>query len=166
MALFEGLIIAVEEFVNVWGLLGAFLIAVSESFIFPVPTAVFIAPMTAFGIDPLVITVVATIGSVIGAVIGYFLGKHLGHPIAVRLFKERRVAKVEVWFKKWGAWAVFLAAFTPIPFKVFTWCGGIFEMRLKPFILAAIAGRFLQFFIAAYVGSLLGPTFLVWFGGI
>jgi len=162
MALFTGLIIAVEEFVEVWGLLGVFLIAVTESFIFPVPTAPFVSGMTTFGIDPLAITLLVTFGSVLGAVIGYFLGKRLGHPIAVRLFKEKRVSRVEQWFKKWGAWAVFLAAFTPIPFKVFTWCAGIFEMRLRPFVIAATAGRLLQFFLAAYVGSLLGPTFIAW----
>lgn len=166
MALFTGLILDLEGFVETWGLLGAFVIAVTESFIFPVPTATIIAPMTAFGIDPLAITLIATAGSVVGAVIGYFLGKKLGRPIASRLFKEKHVARVESWFKRWGAWAVFLAAFTPLPFKVFTWFGGIFGMKLRPFIIAATAGRLLQFFIAAYVGSLLGPSLLVWFGGI
>src|SRR3989339_844267 len=79
--------------------------------------------------------------------------------VSIRLFKQHRVDKVKKWFDKWGAWAVFIAAFTPIPFKVFTWCGGIFKIKLKYFILASIAGRFLQFFIAAYVGNLLGPSF-------
>ena len=166
MAIFTGLLAATEGFVDSFGLLGAFLIAVSESFIFPIPPATFIAPMAAFGINPLTIALLATFGSVLGAVIGYFLGKRLGHPVATRLFKEHRVAKVESWFKRWGAWAIFLAAFTPIPFKVFTWCGGIFKMKMKPFLAAAIAGRLLQFLIAAYIGSLFGPTLLVWFGGI
>ena len=166
MALFTGLIIAVEGFVEAWGVMGVFLIAITESFIFPVPTAPFVSGMTTFGIDPLLMTIISTVGSVIGAVIGYFLGKKLGHPIAVRLFKEKRVNKVEAWFKKWGAWAVFLAAFTPIPFKVFTWCGGIFEMKFKKFLIAAILGRLIQFAIAAYVGSLFGPALLIWFGGI
>lgn len=166
MAIFEGLLAATEMFVEVWGLPGAFLIAVTESFIFPVPTATFIAPMTAFGVNPLLLALLATAGSVLGAVIGYYLGKRLGHPVAIRLFKEHRVQKVEKWFKRWGAGAVFLAAFTPIPFKVFTWSGGIFEMRMKPFLIAAIAGRFLQFMIAAYVGSLFGPSILAWFSTI
>lgn len=166
MAIFTGLIIAAESFVETWGLLGAFLVAVTESFIFPVPTATIIAPMTALGMDPFSITIISTIGSVIGAIIGYILGKRLGRPIAIRLFKQKRVDKVEHWFNKWGAWAIFFAAFTPIPFKVFTWCGGIFNVNFKHFLIASIAGRFLQFFIAAYVGSLLGPSFLALFSGI
>ena len=160
------MIIAVEGFVEAWGLLGAFIIAVTESFIFPIPTSTIIAPMTTFGMDPLAITLIATIGSVIGALIGYYLGKRLGRPVAVRLFKKSRVDKVESWFQRWGAWAVFIAAFTPIPFKVITWCGGIFDMRLKSFLVAAIVGRFIQFAIAAYVGSIFGPAILVWLGGV
>ncbi len=166
MALFTGLILAVEGFVESWGLFGAFLIAVTESFIFPVPTVTFLAPMAALGMDPLAVTLVATVGSVFGALVGYFLGKRLGRPAANRLFKEKHVLRVENWFKKWGSGAIFLAAFTPIPFKVFTWCGGIFRMRKKTFLLAAIAGRFLQFALFTYAGSIFGPEVLAWLGGI
>ena len=166
MGIFTGMIVAVEAFVETAGLSGAFLIAILESFIFPVPTATIIAPMAGFGIDPLVITLVATTGSIIGAVIGYALGKHFGRPVADRLFKKKHMDRVERWFGKWGAWAILIAAFTPLPFKVFTWCGGIFKVKFRSFLLASIVGRFLQFAIAAYVGSLLGPGILEWFSGI
>ncbi len=166
MGVFTGLILSVEAFVATWGLLGTFIVSMLESFIFPIPTAAIIAPMTALGVDPLTITIVATAGSVMGAVIGYYIGRHLGRPIAVKLFKKKRVDKVEKWFDSWGSWAIFIAAFTPIPFKVFAWAGGIFDLRLKSFLLASIAGRFLQFFIAAYLGSIFGPSILAWFGGI
>jgi len=152
------LIAFVEVFVADYGLFGAFLVAVTESFILPIPTAVIITPATALGIDPLVITIVATIGSVIGAFIGYFLGEKLGRPVAEKRF-PKYLTRVEGWFQKYGSWAVFIAAFTPIPFKVFTWVGGIMKIDKKHFFLASIAGRFLQFLIAAYVGSLLGPWF-------
>jgi membrane protein YqaA with SNARE-associated domain len=159
----EGMLIAVEEFVTAYGLSGAFVIAVLESFIFPIPTAVIIAPATTFGVDPFFITIVATIGSVLGAVVGYGLGKYLGRPVAERLFKKK-LQGVEKWFDKYGAWAVLIAAFTPIPFKVFTWASGIFELDMKKFLVASLIGRFVQFAIAAYVGSLFGPILLSWFG--
>ena len=159
----EGMLIAVEELVTAYGLSGAFVIAVLESFIFPIPTAVIIAPATTFGVDPFLITIVATIGSVLGAVIGYGLGKYLGRPVAGRLFKKK-LQGVEKWFDKYGAWAVLIAAFTPIPFKVFTWASGIFELDMKKFLVASLIGRFVQFAIAAYVGSLFGPILLSWFG--
>ncbi|HDD45955.1 MAG TPA: DedA family protein, partial [Candidatus Aenigmarchaeota archaeon] len=143
-----------------YGLFGTFVIAVLESFIFPVPTAVIITPSTALGLDPLITTIIATIGSVIGALIGFALGWYLGYPFALKLFKGKHIDRVERWFKKYGACAILIAAFTPIPFKVFTWAGGIFRMNIKPFLLAATIGRFFQFIIAAYVGSMIGPAFI------
>ena len=162
--MFAEFMLSVEGFVEAYGLLGAFFVAVTESFILPIPTAAIIAPATSFGADPLLITVIATIGSVLGAVVGYYLGKKLGRPVANKYFKKH-MTRVELWFQRYGAWAVFIAAFTPIPFKVFTWVAGIMKINMKHFIIASIAGRFLQFVIAAYVGSLLGPWFLEMFSG-
>jgi membrane protein YqaA with SNARE-associated domain len=159
----EGFLLWVEAFILQYGLSGTFIIALLESFIFPIPTAAIIAPATGFGLDPLMVTIVATIGSVIGAVIGYALGFYLGHPVAERLFKKH-IPRVEKWFDKYGAWAILIAAFTPVPFKVFTWCGGIFRMDFKKFIIASIIGRFAQFALFAYAGSFLGPSVLVMLG--
>ena len=159
----EGFVLWVEAFITTYGLPGAFLIAITESFIFPVPTAVFIAPATAFGIDPLAITIIATVGSLIGAVIGYYLGRYLGRRVAERLF-GKHLKGVEKWFDKYGPWAVLIAAFTPIPFKVFTWVSGILELDMKRFLIAAAIGRLGQFAIAAYVGDIFGPVLLAWFG--
>lgn len=158
-------ILFIQGFISLYGIFGVFIIAVLESFIFPIPTSIIIAPSTALGLDPLLITFIATIGSVIGSLIGYALGYHLGYPAAHRLFKEKNLKRVERWFDKYGAWAIFIAAFTPIPFKVFTWAGGIFRMELKPFFIAALTGRFLQFLIAAYAGNIFGPWFLDLFSG-
>ncbi|MCK4497544.1 MAG: DedA family protein [Candidatus Aenigmarchaeota archaeon] len=161
--MFQAFLLWVQAFVLEYGVTGTFIIAFLESFIFPVPTAVIIAPTTGFGLDPFTVTIVATVGSVLGALVGYFLGFYLGHPVAERLFKKH-VPRVEKWFDKYGAWAILIAAFSPIPFKVFTWCGGIFRMDIKKFLLASVIGRFFQFLIAAYAGSLLGPWILGFFG--
>jgi membrane protein YqaA with SNARE-associated domain len=163
--MFEGLILWAQAFVDAYGLGGAFVIAVFESFIFPVPTATFIAPFTALGTDPLAITLVATAGSLAGAVIGYLLGIKLGRPAADRLFKKH-IPRVEEWYDRWGVWAVLIAAFSPIPFKVFTWTSGIFELDFRKFMIAAAIGRIAQFGIAAYVGAYLGPGVLTWLTGI
>ena len=165
MAIFAGLIVWVEAILTAYGLLGMFAISFAEAVIFPVPTAFFIAPMAAFGIDPFIITIVATIASVMGAFVGYGLGRYLGLPVANRLF-GKYMPRVQKYFDRWGAWAVFIAAFTPVPFKVFTWASGIFRVDLRKFALACVAGRFLQFAIAAYAGSLLGPWAIIFLGGI
>ncbi len=160
----EGFILSVQAFVAACGFGGVFVIAVLESFIFPVPTATIVAPVTALGADPFMIAVIATVGSVIGALIGYYLGDYIGRPVAEKLFKEKHIKKVEHWYEKYGAWAVLIAAFSPVPFKVFTWFSGIFKLDKKKFLIASVIGRTAQFFIAAYIGSWLGPWFLAFFG--
>ncbi|RLJ08347.1 MAG: DedA family protein [Candidatus Aenigmatarchaeota archaeon] len=163
--MFSNLILWAQSLVSAYGLSGIFIISFFESFIFPVPTAFFVTSITTLGTDPFIATVIATVASVLGACVGYLLGLFLGHPVAERLFKKH-LSSVESWFNRYGAWAVFLAAFTPIPFKVFTWSSGILELNFKKFLIAAFSGRFVQFFIAAYFGSLFGSQILCWFGSI
>lgn len=163
--MFEGLLAWAQWFIINYGFMGVFTVAFFESFVFPVPTAAIILPATALGMDPFMVTIIATIGSVTGAVVGYYLGFYLGHPAAEKIIRKKKHIKgVEKWFDRYGAWAVLIAAFTPIPFKVFTWFGGIFRMELKKFLIAAIIGRFLQFTIFAYLGSFLSPSILALFG--
>jgi len=158
--IFTPLILAAQTFVETYGLAGTFIIAIFESFIFPVPTAFFVTPATVLGADPFLVALTAISGSLIGAVIGYFLGLKLGKPVFIRLFREKKLEKVDRWYQKWGEWIVLIAAAGPIPFKIVTWCSGMFELNFKKYMLFCIAGRTFQFFVAAYVGNLIGPWIL------
>jgi membrane protein YqaA with SNARE-associated domain len=53
------------------------------------------------------------------------------------------------WFGRWGFWAVFIAGFSPIPYKMFTIAAGALSMALLPFTLASIIGRGMRFFLVA-----------------
>jgi len=154
------LILATQAFVEAYGLAGTFIISVFESFIFPVPTAFFVAPATALGADPFWVAVAAITGSLIGAVIGYALGYWLGKPVFIKLFREKNLQKVDRWYQKWGEWIVLIAAAGPIPFKIVTWCSGMFELNFKKYMVFCAIGRTFQFFVAAYVGNLVGPWVL------
>lgn len=55
----------------------------------------------------------------------------------------------EQWFMQWGFWAIFLAGFTPIPYKVFTIASGVAGMALLPFVIGSTIGRGLRFFMVA-----------------
>ena len=90
---------------------------------------------------------VVTITSVLGAVVGYWLGGRFGRPLLNRFVKKDKVDRVEKMFKTYGAWAVLLAAFTPIPFKIFTITAGMLNLNRRSFVLAAIAGRGARFFL-------------------
>ena len=129
-----------------WAVALLSLIAISESVIFPIPP------------DPLLIAIgltepgsaiwlagLVTVGSVIGAYMGHWLGRKVGRPLLRKLVSDSKTERVEAMFNKYGAWAILVAAFTPIPFKVFTILAGIMNLEMRPFILASIIGRGARF---------------------
>jgi len=91
------------------------------------------------------LAILVTVGSVIGAVLGHWLGRKVGRPVLRRLISESKITRVEAMFNKYGAWAILIAAFTPIPFKVFTILAGVMNLEMRPFIIASIIGRGARF---------------------
>jgi len=142
-----------KETIKSNGLLGIFIIATLESFIFPVPTAIIITAGTALKLDPITVVTIATVGSVLGAIIGYMVGLRGGRPALVWLFDEEKIKKVDKLFEKYGVYAVGIAAFSPLPFKVFTISAGVARMNMIAFILVSIPCRFLQFLLFALFGN-------------
>ncbi|MGH9910640.1 MAG: YqaA family protein, partial [Nitrososphaerales archaeon] len=98
--------------------------------------------------------------SVLGGIAGYFIGLKGGRPLATRLFSEKRVKRVEGYFEKYGAWAVLIAGFSPIPYKVFTIASGIVKLDLKKFIIASAIGRASRFFAEAIVIMIWGEEII------
>ena len=148
-----------KELVEDYGYLGIFVISFTESIIQPIPPDPFISGGTIFGLNPLYASIIATVGSVLGAVVGYFLGKFLGEPVFKKFFKEDWYNKGELLFRKYGIWAVIIAAVSPIPFKAVCWLAGIFEMPIGGFILASFIGRFPRFLFIAFFSKWLSNLF-------
>jgi membrane protein YqaA with SNARE-associated domain len=67
------------------------------------------------------------------------------------------LAQATQWFEEYGVWVVFLAGFSPIPYKVFTISAGFMHMALVPFIIASTIGRGLRFFLVAALMKYGGP---------
>jgi membrane protein YqaA with SNARE-associated domain len=61
------------------------------------------------------------------------------------------------WFEEWGFWAILVAGFSPIPYKVFTIAAGTLAMNLPLFVLGSIIGRGGRFFLVAGLMSWGGP---------
>ena len=103
---------------------------------------------------------ICTIASVVGGAVGYIIGKFGGRPVFNFLFKNKheQFEKVENLYDKYGAIAVLFAAFTPIPYKVFTIASGILNMNFLQFMLASLFGRGLRFFIVSLVLVLFGEA--------
>ena len=140
-----------------------YLVAVSvfESIFFPVPTALMVAPMAVAKPERAVrIALIATAMSVLGGIVGYYLGFfaiHLIEPILQDVGYWDKYMTAQRWFAEWGFWAVVVAGFSPIPFKLFTLTAGALSMALLPFVLAAIVGRSAHFFLVALLMAWAGP---------
>lgn len=124
-----------------------------ESVFFPVPPDVMLAPMCMA--NPrrawqfaLLTTLASAAGGVCGYLIGYFTIDAIQPWLQATGYWPAYETAVS-WFREYGFWAMFVAGFSPIPYKVFTIAGGAMKMAIGPFILASFLGRGLRFFMVA-----------------
>lgn len=125
----------------------------AESSFFPVPPDVMLAPMSlAKPKKAWYYASLTTITSVLGGILGYFIGVFafdMIEPILHNYGYYDRYELAKSWFEAWGFWAIFLAGFSPIPYKVFTIASGVVGMAFLPFVIASFVGRGLRFFVVA-----------------
>lgn len=132
------------------GATALFVIAFAESSFFPVPpdilliTMAVIRPEMAFKL-----ALICSAGSVIGGMFGYLIGWAGGRPLLHKLFSEAKIETVRRAFEKYEVWAIGVAGFTPIPYKVFTLSAGTFEIPFKPFAIVSALSRSARFFLVA-----------------
>ena len=139
-----------------------------ESSFFPIPPDVMIVPMViAKKNDYFKIFIIATLFSTLGGILGYFIGSYfLDVGISVVSFYgyEEKVLNLKnsltngTGFYVWLV-TLFLAGFTPLPFKVFTITSGMIGFNLFIFFLICLISRGLRFFIVSYLAFKLGDTF-------
>jgi len=133
-----------------WYLAG---LSFAESSFFPVPPDIMLAPMAlAKRHKAWFYATVTTLASVLGGVLGYLIGM-LAFDSVEPWIQELGYAETYLhardWFDQWGVWVVFLAGFTPIPYKIFTISAGVAGMAFVPFVLASLIGRGARFFLLA-----------------
>jgi membrane protein YqaA with SNARE-associated domain len=131
----------------VWSLFG---VAFAESSFFPIPPDLLqIALSVSDPSQSFVYASVALVGSVTGAMAGYGLGLWGGRPLVMRVLKEPRMRMVEDFYNRYDVWAIAIAGFTPIPYKVFAVSGGAFKINFWRFVLVSVFARGARFFIVA-----------------
>jgi membrane protein YqaA with SNARE-associated domain len=125
----------------------------AESSFFPVPPDVMLAPMClADRSRAWRYAAVTTIASLAGGLLGYAIGVFLFESIEPWLRDSHYWAAYvqgRAWFDEWGVWAVFVAGFSPIPYKIFTIAAGVAALNLPGFIVASAVGRGARFFLVA-----------------
>ena len=141
------------------------IVSFTESSFFPIPPDIMIIPMViAKRMDYLKIFLIATIFSALGGLFGYFIGS-IFLEVAMNVIEfydyENKVLFLKdnlsngsglyIWLG-----TLFLAGFTPLPFKVFTITSGIISFNLFIFFFICIISRGLRFFIVAYLSFKFG----------
>ena len=144
------------------------IVSFAESSFFPIPPDVMIVPMVlAKKNDYLKIFLIATFFSTLGGVLGYFIGSYfldVGMSVVGFYGYEDKVVNLKDNLTKgtglyiWLA-TLFLAGFTPLPFKVFTITSGIIGFNLLIFFFICLISRGLRFFIVSYLSFKFGDTF-------
>lgn len=133
-----------------WYLAG---LSFAESSFFPIPPDVMLAPMAlASPRRAPWFALLTTLASVAGGLLGYLIGYFAFDAIQPWLRDSSYWPAYEQavrWFEQWGFWAIFVAGFSPIPYKVFTIAAGVAAMPLLPFALASLIGRGGRFFLVA-----------------
>lgn len=142
-----------------YGPIALAVLAFAEASFFPIPPDTLLIPLAlarpafAFGLAAL-----CTLGSVGGGLFGYALGYYGGRPLALRLFGEEKVDFAQRLYQRYDVWAIFVAAFTPIPYKVFTVAAGMCVINTRRFLVASLVGRGARFFLVAGAIYLFGET--------
>ena len=144
------------------------IVSFTESSFFPIPPDVMIIPMViAKKKEYFKIFLIASLFSVLGGIFGYLLG-YLFYDLAIHVIEfygyENKVENLKTSLSQGSgffAWLsiLFLAGFTPLPYKAFTIASGVVGFSLPIFIVVSLISRSLRFFIVAYLSYKFGDLF-------
>ncbi|WP_372679608.1 YqaA family protein [Desulfosarcina sp.] len=145
-----------------YGVCALFLLAFAESSFFPIPPDVLLIAMCVARPDKsFKYALVCSIGSILGGCLGYLIGWQFMASVGSRIVDfyglTDKVAYIETLYNTYDAWAVGIAGFTPIPYKVFTIAAGMFKINFTVFVLASMASRSARFFLVGGLIYLFGP---------
>ncbi len=144
------------------------LVSFVESSFFPIPPDIMVIPMVISKKKEFIkIFLIATIFSVLGGILGYYIGAlffDIGMKIMSIYGYEDKLFNLKnnlVNIKGFYAWLgiLFLAGFTPLPYKVFTIASGLISFNILIFILISLISRGLRFFIVSYLSYKFGDLF-------
>ena len=144
------------------------LVSFIESSFFPIPPDIMLIPMViAKKNDFIKIFIITTLFSVLGGILGYFIGAFffdVGMQImSLYNYEDKLTILKNNLIQKEGFYAwlgiLFLAGFTPLPYKVFTIASGLIGFNILVFILISLISRGLRFYIISYLSYKFGDIF-------
>lgn len=139
-----------------------FILALAESSFFPIPPDVLLMALAiSIPSKAFYYALVCSVGSVIGGAIGYLIGYEFMEMIGYRIIELYGFA--DKWdyvgnlYNAYAGWAVAIAGFTPIPYKLFTIAAGAFKIDFTVFGVASILSRSARFFLVGGLIYFFGP---------
>ena len=123
----------------------------AESSFFPIPPDVMLVPMCLADRArawrfATITTMTSLLGGIVGYVIGYFSFETV-EPWLQDMGYWPAYEQGKAWFDQYGVWAVFVAGFSPIPYKIFTISAGVVVLNFPGFVSASLIGRGARFFL-------------------
>lgn len=145
-----------------YGIWALFILAFSESSFFPLPPDVLLIALAVGKPEKsMKFAAVCTLGSVLGGMLGYLIGWQFMAAVGEKIVEfyglTDKVDYIEVLYNRYDAWAVGIAGFTPIPYKVFTIAAGAFKISFVVFIVASTVSRSARFFLVGGLIYFFGP---------
>ena len=135
----------------------------AESSFFPIPPDVMLMPMALAKPEKAMwFAMITTVFSLLGGLLGYLIGYALLDfvlPILDSLHYTAKYHQIVGFFDDYGFWIIFMAGFSPIPYKLFTIAAGASAMALLPFTVASLIGRGARFFLVAYLMKVGGEKY-------
>tara|TARA_B100001769_G_scaffold215901_1_gene175572 strand:- start:299 stop:901 length:603 start_codon:yes stop_codon:yes gene_type:complete len=146
-----------------FGLVGLAVVSATEAALQPVPPDLLVIPMSLDAnseFELLAIFLVATLFSVIGSLGGYGIGLYAGRPAIEKIAKPSLSRKLDELIARYGDAGVFIAAVSPIPYKLLAWMAGAGRMEIRTFIAAGIFGRSIRFGMEVLIVGYWGEEFV------
>ena len=145
-----------------YGTWALFLLAFSESSFFPIPPDVLLIALAVGKPEKsFKFAAVCALGSVLGGIMGYIIGWQFMAAIGDKIVEfyglSHKVDYIEALYNRYDAWAVGIAGFTPIPYKVFTIAAGVFKISFPVFVAASAVSRSARFFLVGGLIYRFGP---------
>ncbi len=139
------------------GPLSLFGLAVAEASFFPIPPDLLLLALCLVRpSESFLFAAICTAGSTVGGMLGFAIGRWGGRPLLERLVSAEKILLVERQFQKHDVWAVAIAGFTPLPYKLFTIAGGAFRLHFWRFAIVSVCSRGARFFLVATVVYIFG----------
>ncbi len=136
---------------GVWGLAGLSLL---DSALIPLPGGLIgwvVFYVAADGKNFLLCAFVTAFMSTLGSLLPFYIGRIGGEQFLLKKINRQRYERLRDRFERQEFLAIMLPAMSPppVPLKLFEFCAGVFEMRVRSFLLALFAGKFIQFLMVA-----------------